>query len=424
MLTFASYPPDLAQYVVDQWPATSPLSVSYEHLCEVLSVAFQASLTLEETRPIRFRLLLSNAEALPKSGAPNVGVLRLSFDHSRALTAEEIRRLAPATPFESSLIGVHAEQDRLRIWGVAHSGPAWLAPTWGGRGVVPIWTHDPIVHVTGAGQLAVRSAGKLVGRLERGVLVDTTMDVFESEWLVAAFAREREAIRAEHAASQAATASPTIASGSLVGLVSQHMLRRCIQVIRGGRHGGMVLIADTSCALAGENTTTDLKGLRLKYRFVDDEPSKRYRSLLSSILHRVAAVSSNATADWSDFAANESPELERLERSVFEWSRLIANLAAIDGAVVLDKRFALVGFGAEVSSELASPARVFRALDVEGFRREPRDIENVGTRHRAAYRFVHGHPKGLAIVVSQDGGVTFVAKREEGVVFWEQSVGP
>jgi hypothetical protein len=48
----------------------------------------------------------------------------------------------------------------------------------------------------------------------------------------------------------------------------------------------------------------------------------------------------------------------------------------------------------------------------------------VGTRHRAAFRFVHDHPQGVAIVVSHDGGVSFVAKREDQVVVWEQSVSP
>ena len=34
------------------------------------------------------------------------------------------------------------------------------------------------------------------------------------------------------------------------------------------------------------------------------------------------------------------------------------------------------------------------------------------------------HPDGLAIVISHDGGVSFVANREGEVVFWEQSVSP
>jgi hypothetical protein len=167
-----------------------------------------------------------------------------------------------------------------------------------------------------------------------------------------------------------------------------------------------------------------VKGLRLKYRFEQDEPPHRYRTLLLEILDRVAATSSKPTVGWADFARDSSRELERLEASVFELGRVIANLTAIDGAVVVDKRLGLLGFGAEVSAELPTPERVWRATDTEGTEVTPEDVENVGTRHRAAYRFVKAHPRGCAIVVSHDGGVTFVANRDEEVVFWEQSVSP
>jgi hypothetical protein len=413
-----AYPPDLARYVEQHWPSGKTLSVTPEQLCEALSVAFDASLTLEEARPTRFRLLLAAVDTLPEAGVPNQGVLRLRFEHSRPLRAEELRRLSPSAPFETALIGVHVEQGKLRIWGIAHSGPAWLGPTWGGRSPVPIWTDAPILHVTGPGQLAVRCAGKLVGALERSALVDTLLDVFDSEWLPAMFAREREQVRAEHARLQARTPSPTAVEHSLVGKVGQHMLRRAIQLIRGARHGGLILVMDTSPEASGGR----FEALRLKYRFLEDEPSRRYRTLLFAILESVAASTSKESVGWGDFALDASLDLEKLEQAVFELSRLIANLTAIDGAVVLDKRFGLVGYGAEVSAELPSPARVWRASDAEGRQREPDEIENVGTRHRAAYRFVQDHPEGLAIVVSHDGGVSIVANHGQEVVFWQQSV--
>src|SRR6478672_2205722 len=157
------YPPDLARYVAEHWPKSTPLRVSVALLEEALTVAFQASLTVEEARPTRFRLLLTPVDDLPAEGVPGEGALRLRFDTSRALHPEELRRLSPAVAFETSLIGAQEEDGKLRIWGVAHSGPAWLAPTWGGRSLVPIWTSDPIIHVSGPGRLAVRCAGKLVG---------------------------------------------------------------------------------------------------------------------------------------------------------------------------------------------------------------------------------------------------------------------
>lgn len=412
------YPPDLADYVRINWPTGRTLRVPFEHLCEALSVAYHASLTFEETRPTRFRLLLTPPGELPEEGVPNEGVLRLVFDQTRALTSEELRQLAPASPFETSLIGAWPVEGKLRIWGIAHSGPAWLAPTWGGRQVVPNWTYDPIIHVTGPGLVAVRCAGKLVGALEGGVLVDGTVDVFDSRWLPTLFGPEREEVRRQHAALQARAPSPTAVTPLLIGRVAQHMLRRMIQLVLGSRHGGLVLVADLPPGAA----PASLVGLNLKYRFDESEPPRRYRALLFRLLDELAASTTNAQVDWSDFARDTSPELAKLEQAIFEMSRLFAGLAAIDGAVVLDKRWAVIGFGAEVSSELPPPARVWRALDTEGKQREESAVEGVGTRHRAAYRFVRQHPTGLAIVVSADGGVSFVANRDGEVVSWEQTV--
>jgi DisA bacterial checkpoint controller nucleotide-binding len=415
-----AYPPDLGRYVEALWPSATPLTLEPELLEEALSTAFQASLTTEEARPTRFRLLLTAPDSLPESGVPNRGVLRLKLERSRPLNADELRRLAPAVPFETALIAAWPEGGKLRIWGVAHSGPAWLAPTWGGRSIVPNWTYDPIIHVTAPGKLAVRCAGKLIGAIERGLLVDAALDAFDSSWLPALFAQEREDVRAQHAASQASTSSPTHAEHSLVGKVGQHLLRRTIQLVRDQHHGGLLLFV----AVPSTQPATPPRGLRLKYAIGQDEPSHRYRTLLLRIWEAVAATTSKASVGWADFAHNESQHLTSLEQEVFELSRAMANLAAIDGALVLDKSFGILGFGAEVSAELPSPERVFRALDTEGNERQPEPVENVGTRHRAAYRFVTDNPDGLAVVISQDGGVTFVANREGAVVFWEQSVSP
>ncbi len=414
----SAYPPDLGRYIEAHWPASSRLTLSSTLLDDALSVAFHASLLVEEMRATRFRLLLTAPEQLPEDGIPNQGVLRLRFDRSRPLRAEELRRLAPAVPFETALIAAHPEQGKLRIWGVAHSGPAWLAPAWGGRSLVPNWTYDPIIHVTAPGQLAVRCAGQLIGALERGLLVDAALDVFDSLWLPAMFERERQVVQEEHAARQARTFAPTSVEHSLIGKVAQQMLRRAIQLIRGARHGGLILIADT------RRHAAPLSGLRLKYSLTQDEPSHRYRTLLFQILEAVAAATDKDSVGWLDFAESASPRFEELEQAVFEQSRVLANLAAIDGALVLDKRFGVLGFGAEVSAELPTPDQVWRAKDTEGQMRSAEEIENVGTRHRAAYRFVNDHPDGLAVVISQDGGVSFVANRDGQVVFWEQSVSP
>ncbi|MGH7297354.1 MAG: putative sensor domain DACNV-containing protein, partial [Polyangiaceae bacterium] len=47
-----------------------------------------------------------------------------------------------------------------------------------------------------------------------------------------------------------------------------------------------------------------------------------------------------------------------------------------------------------------------------------------GTRHRSAYRFCARVPEALAVVVSQDGGVRFVATHAGVVTFWDHAVEP
>jgi hypothetical protein len=417
-----AYPPDLADYTLEQWPAGAPLGVTRDQLADVLSACFLASLTTDEGRPVRFRLLLTPHNALPAEGEPNHSVLKLRFENSRALEADELRRLSPAAPFETSLIGAYLEGSELRIWGIAHSGAAWLAPSWGGRGADVIWTRAPILHVTGPGRVAVRSAGQLVASLERGTLISSAMDVFESQWLPRLFAVVREDVLREHHGDAADSGSKSgVIDASLVQVLTQHMVRRVVRLVRGAGHGGMILIAEVEEALRFRD---GLGAIRLKYTFADEEPRSRYQTLLRRLMTCLGAASRTGSVGWEDFVAADDPALAEIEQSVFEISRLIASLASIDGAVLLNKRFDLIGFGAEVSAELTAPKQVWRAIDIEGESRQCDLAESVGTRHRAAYRFVQHHRRGLAIVISHDGSVRFVASLKDGVTYWEQSVSP
>lgn len=59
---------------------------------------------------------------------------------------------------------------------------------------------------------------------------------------------------------------------------------------------------------------------------------------------------------------------------------------AVDGALVLTKRFQLVGFGGEVLGE--KPVNeVFRAIDLNGTVTQREMADSFGTRHRSACRF-------------------------------------
>jgi hypothetical protein len=159
--------------------------------------------------------------------------------------------------------------------------------------------------------------------------------------------------------------------------------------------------------------------LKIKYSVRDSEARRRYGSLLQQLFEALGRHG-DGTIDLERFLSAETKDVIGVEHSIFELSRLVSGLAAVDGAVVLNKRFELMGFGAEVSGELPYPEIVEQALDVEGERRSAEPANSVGTRHRAAYRFLTAHPAGLAIVISMDGMVRFVANIEGKIVYWDQ----
>ena len=402
-----AYPAQLADFVLDQWPAAVPLGLERRALVELLSTCFQASLTHEEGRAVRFRLAAAPPAALAAALASE-DFPPLVFGEPQPLTTETLRRLSPAASFHASVIGASCQSGDWSLWGMVHTGADWLAPTWGGRD-----HHRDFglaqVHVLGPGRLSVYAGSNLVASLERGSIEATTTDVFTSDWLRDLFRSNRQQL-----------ARPddelSLADDAFVRTISQHMVRRAMFLIRQAGNGGLILFADP--ALFEGNT--DRGPLKLKYSFAAGAARQRYRLLLRQLIRALGARGGEGPINLERFLSTETPDVLEIEQAIFEVSSLIAGLAEVDGAVVIDKRLELIGFGAEVSGELPYPDTVWQALDVEAERRAPEAANAVGTRHRAAYRFVTAHPQGLAIVVSHDGIVRFVASLAGQVVFWDQ----
>ena len=119
------------------------------------------------------------------------------------------------------------------------------------------------------------------------------------------------------------------------------------------------------------------------------------------------------------FEDTKSVELAALDEAITELAHLVATLAAADGAVVLSKRFELMGFGAEIIGDLPETATVARARDLEGETKTHESVEGVGTRHRSAYRFCQRFHDAIALVISQDGTVRFVAHKDGELMYWD-----
>ena len=109
-------------------------------------------------------------------------------------------------------------------------------------------------------------------------------------------------------------------------------------------------------------------------------------------------------------------------------SEFIADLAMVDGAVVLSDKLQLVGFGAVVMPK-EEPEEVTRIeLNVlppgsaePGYTEKVR-TDSWGTRHRAAIRLCQATEGALAIAISQDGDITAFMREGSQVLNWEMGI--
>ena len=425
--TLDAYPADLARFVRERWEEDRIGVLPDQGALETLiSVCYQAGLLHEEERAVTFRMILCDPALLPLREGPPGGTHRLEFPAPRPFDIQEIRRLSPAADYYRSLIGVcFDEEEGLRVWGLVHTGPRWLRGGQGGRDVPPPLPPVLILRAHGPGRIAVDVGLEALCKLEEGRLSDTSMDVFDSHWLPDTFAPVRGEIAQIHTElrEQARKKGEVWArlDNDIIRVIGQHTVKRIISAVRDSHHGGTLVIVPPY--LAGD--ILEDRYVSLKYKFVDAEPRRRFRTLIVDVMNALARSYAGAPArdpvGWADYESSSDRELTGLDEAIFEVAHLIASLTAVDGAVVMTQRFELLGFGGEISGLLPAVETVARALDVEAEAAVEESVGGVGTRHRSAYRLCNELPDVIAVVISQDGNVRFVKCKDEAVTYWDQA---
>lgn len=405
-----AYPAELASFVRSRLAARG-IEVDAGPLQALLSAIYQASLLREEGRSLSFRVLYHPADALPADVGPPEAVLPARFDRGRRLDAQELRRVAPAARRARTMIGVDGTRaESLQIWGLVHTGSASHALTGTSIGALAL-PPALVIEATSPGCLVVDWSHETIARLVGGVVSAPSSDVFSSMWLSSACSEPDDETRASSA------------DAVWLGLFRQldrQFVARVIGSIRAARHGGTIVLLPTALA---ETVAQARRPIALKYSFLDQAARRRYRELQNRLLHAARQRPIGEALTWDRYRTSHDPELVAVDRALLELARGVADLAAVDGVVLMSKRFEVMGFGGEIVGELPEVPEVARALDVEGEHTERESTEAVGTRHRSVYRLAARTPEMLAFVVSQDGGVRLVASRSGDVTYWDQ-LGP
>jgi hypothetical protein len=425
-----AYPRDLALYVRDRWQAVDVENTNSDSrpglsvLEHIISVCYQTSLLREEERPVRFRLIFLPPDRLSPDHGPPVGLHSLMFRDKLPFTERELRKLSPSVDFYDSMIGVwHDGKSELSIWGIVHSGPRWAQSFYGGgKGFQPL-PDSLVVSVTNPGRITASNGSTEIATLNSGKIVGTSTAVFDSMWIRSEFGSIVDEEVALHREARKYAEKPWAAiDPNFFRIIKTQISMRLIGRIRSYRHGGTLIVIPDELK---EEFLSDNPYVKLKYRFVDEEPRRRFHTLVVKIANALAEFCGSPeiperTVGWTEYLTSKNQTLSRLDESLFEWAHLLAGMTQVDGAVVITQRLELLGFGAEISGKLERVDEVAQALDPEGVEILKEQTDGVGTRHHSAYSLCHALHNVLAVVVSQDGTAQLVKWNGNMVTIWEQ----
>ena len=414
-----TYPRQLAERLWSTWVNDENMHSaidSVETLEAFLSVAYQASLLKEESRQVECRIALLGLERVDGPSVARIGFRLFRFAKPRIFAEQEIRRVAPATGFYRSMIAVQRSKDRVfEISGMIHTGE-WSRDLTVAidelNHPIPDWL---IIHVRGPGNLVICRGADRIATLLNGRIEGHGFDLFTSSWLGERYRKFGDGFVGRPLTS----AHPEIAvRQDLVRNIGQSFLKRVIREIRNSRHGGAVVFAP------GFLVSELLKSggpLRAKYRIDEKCTESPFRMVLEDVSRRlvqIAIVKGRTSVGWKEYLGWYEELPFTYSQRFLELACWLSDLTAVDGYLLLDHEFTVLAFGVEIQIPGSEDEMIYQALDIEASECTPESVENAGTRHRAAYRLCREHNECLAIVVSQDGTVKFVANHLQKVTYW------
>ncbi len=352
--------------------------ITPDQLALLVETAFWASLEVNEGRATRVRIALVAAGRIPESTV---------FSAPAPYDAQQIAKLAQAAPQDGCLL-VTAADDGLWIWGLGRERPA---PHLGAI-VLDVW--EPGIVRVGIGPypafavLNGRSNAVIEGR-------NTNLP----RYLQRILGKSRPGDDA---------------------LESKACWRECgafadlARMIVADGHGGIVLVVPDEVGPWMDSLNP------FAYRFASADTS-----IAETIRRKLCRERDTADVIQKLFSEDSADSFEdSLRGTVSSWPvdvdhavRAVASLAKADGAVVITRDLAVLGFGAKIAVRGDTLPRTVLFRPVPGdqdFRVAP--FEDIGgTRHQSSARFVEAHRDSAALVISQD--------RHLSVIHWDADAG-
>lgn len=426
LLNRACYPRDLAGEVRRRLEEEGAASPALEVLAALFETLFYSSLRTEENLPVTCTIAWmepGRSETVPGQRTPDRwSVTR--FGAKRRLSVPNLVKLSRAADPASSSLAVHLDDDGLFIWGMVDQAVHFQNNDLGFEGDAPPERPGLFQATIAPATITVYRRSRLLASLIHGQLSYRFHDVLHRGLIAGILEQyvQRFATRVRTAAGKELYDEGERTWEGAVRRLWVNTLSRVLLGVQSYGHGGAVLLVERHSPA----------GMAVKY----DLP---YGRLLAA-LTRLAAVritqAHSRDQMWQGYLMKEDREdlpmdihLEeglshtaqsRCLNEITGCVRFVASLSQVDGAVTLDQELTVGGFGVEITVR-DEPPSVFLAGNAEGSANLLREVDydHFGTRHRSMMRYCWRFPGSIGFVVSQDGTVRALTRRDDQLLLWE-----
>lgn len=396
---------DVKQHV-DDYPCGAPEPAEID---QIVNTAFFASFQKEEASFITFSLMFlpTHKNAKPRHNLSDLNDF-LALGDPVEMSVETVRKLADAVDEKTSALAIEKRGAQYLITGIIPFGysPSTLGIT---SSVYPR-PEALTITVRSPGSLIFGRANDVIGRFINGEFYMAQTTPFHSRALGGDLIAQ---VSTHDAYNEFESGYWQLYASSL-----EHLLRST----SGRGHGGTIIWVPR------ENTKIALERMTLGHRLANF--SSIYDAFIE-VLHQEKNLNRAQGQILNDHrnglqlsSANIAAEsvglslfLPKLKTKLITLLNTLAQISCIDGATLIDEYFMPMRFGARLRAEdwggqiKYGPTPSFNSSE---------DISRsrFGTRHNSAIDFVGAVPGSIAFVLSQDGPVRAITRRNKTVYIW------
>jgi hypothetical protein len=423
------YPVDILNLLPKAWPS-DPMVDGFPRielpdarlLGELLNVCYQASMLMDEGRPITFRVtfLPSTRSIEPKLADDTYPVFRYVLRQPLPFQEAELRRLAPVADPRRVLIAVEPSHDKLslQIYALIDVGMSLWAMARHERHM-GIGSPDALtVSSTRPGEISISRGDTPILRLREGSVLRPAESVLY-EGPIAEFFDDAAKSFAVTACKRAGRTLRQEKDNDDLWPSYMTFIERILLDAAELSHGGTILFVPDEMSADDPRL---LNRVDIKYVMQSQRPREALLTKMESRLLYSASIFSKRNMRRRGMSKRGERMLDNVQEQATDTlrdvARFVASLTAVDGAVVITDMLRIIGFGAEITADAKRSDSVYVATSADGVTGKANSIRSFGTRHRSAFRFCSSIESAVAFVLSQDGGIKAVKQCGSRLIMW------